>query len=79
MAQLKSCYLIRKIGQSIEETFLLSPAHFCKKVLFNSISRAGEREEGGINLLLCEQEREDGLIKSWPYSVFQYSSSSDQV
>ena len=31
---------------------------------------------GRIKLLVGEQEREDGLIKSWPYSSFQYSSVS---
>ena len=60
-----SILLVNQLKNCIVKSFyvVLSPVHFCKKVSFNSISRAGERE---IKLSVGEQVREDGLIKSCP-------------
>ena len=73
MTKFMQCYLIRKIGESIEElhkeTFLFSvkPCPLPQK-RFRLITLAE---------LVCE--REDGLIKSWPYPVFQYSRGHQAV
>ena len=73
--------LVKQLKNYIEQPFyeVLSSSHFCKK-RFRSIPLTElVSGRGRIRLLLGEQDREDGLIKSWPFFVFQYYRQNNRL